>query len=501
MKNKSNITLNTFFGLVQQLVTIVSGLIIPRMILAKYGSATNGLVSSITQFLALISFCECGVGAVVQSSLYKPLANNDNYQVNCVIKSANIFFRKVAFILVGYVGVLMIIFPFVSNTTLSHLSTAFLIGIIAINTFSQYYLSVTNKILLNAAQLCYIHLICNVVTITISTVISAIMINNNCSIHVVKLAASLIFLAQPLYLNNYVHKKFTINKKVEYDLEPIKQKWNGLSQHFSTVILERTDVVVLTFFSTLENVSVYSVYHMVVYGIRELIVSTMSGIKSFIGNLFAQQDSKNVNQSFDKIEWIVHSVTSLLFTITGILIIPFVKIYTKNIVDVDYILPLFAIILVLSQGIYCIRLPYSYMIQAAGHYKETQISAFIEALLNVVLSILLVFKFGLVGIVIGTLISMTYRTFYMVWYLSKNIIHRPLRHFIEYFTTDIFYIVSVSFLLHFINCNADTYIQWFIYAIKVSFISFVGLMLFNIIFHRKNVSWILSVAKNKIKSN
>ena len=70
--------LNTITSLAYQIIAIICGFILPRQILNAFGSDVNGLVNSITQFLQFIGFLELGVGAVVESSLYKPLADHDN---------------------------------------------------------------------------------------------------------------------------------------------------------------------------------------------------------------------------------------------------------------------------------------------------------------------------------------------------------------------------------------------------------------------------------------
>ena len=77
MTRKKKLALNSASSLVYQVITIICGFVLPRFFLTYYGSAVNGLVSSITQFLGFISLAECGVGAVVQSTLYKPLAEQD----------------------------------------------------------------------------------------------------------------------------------------------------------------------------------------------------------------------------------------------------------------------------------------------------------------------------------------------------------------------------------------------------------------------------------------
>ena len=108
---KKRLLCNTVSSLVFQIVTLVCGFIVPRLILDTYGSSVNGLVLSITQFLGMIAFLELGVGAVVQSSLYKPLAEKNINEVSKIISSANKFFRRLASILVVYVIFLVILFP------------------------------------------------------------------------------------------------------------------------------------------------------------------------------------------------------------------------------------------------------------------------------------------------------------------------------------------------------------------------------------------------------
>lgn len=84
MGRKKLLALNTSTSLFYQVTTIICGFILPRLILQSFGSEVNGLVNSITQFLAIISFLELGVGSVIQSSLYKPLAEKNNDQISKV---------------------------------------------------------------------------------------------------------------------------------------------------------------------------------------------------------------------------------------------------------------------------------------------------------------------------------------------------------------------------------------------------------------------------------
>ena len=106
-----NAALNIAFSLLLQLVLFVKGLILPRIIIPAYGSDVNGLVSSISQFLAYISLLEAGVGSIFRASLYKPLARGDMDSVSGIINEQKRFYRKIGTIFVGYVVALCLCIP------------------------------------------------------------------------------------------------------------------------------------------------------------------------------------------------------------------------------------------------------------------------------------------------------------------------------------------------------------------------------------------------------
>lgn len=98
MKTKKNIV-NISLPIVQQIVSVLCGLVLPRLIINVYGSQINGLLSSITQFLSFISFMQLGVGAVAQAAWYKPLYEKDTVKVSQIYVSAEKFFRTIAIFL------------------------------------------------------------------------------------------------------------------------------------------------------------------------------------------------------------------------------------------------------------------------------------------------------------------------------------------------------------------------------------------------------------------
>lgn len=498
MNRKKKLFLNTVIPLLNQIITIVCGFILPRFFLAYYGSTVNGLVSSVTQFLGFISICECGVGAVVQSALYKPLAEKDDDGVSRIIISAERFFRKIGLILVVYVAVLTVAYPKIISNRFDFWYTASLILVISISSFAQYFFSMSYRLLLSADQLAYIQLGLNAVTLIINTVLCVILMKLGMGVQVVKLVSSLVFLIQPAVLVIYVKKHYRLNKKLEINEEPLKQKWNGLSQHIAAVVLGNTDVVVLTIFSTLENVSVYTVYYMVVNGIKQLITAVTTGVQALFGNMYAKQEKEKLNETFGFFEWLIHTAVTLLFTVTGILVVPFVKVYTSDITDINYVAPLFGGLLAAATAVYCLRLPYNIMVLAAGHYKQTQVSALIEAGINIIVSIAFVYKLGLIGVALGTLVAMLYRTCYLAYYLNKAILYRKIKIFIKYMLTDVLISGLMVLSVCWLTLGTEGYRAWIISAVEVTLICFAVSLLCNLIFYKKSTVKLFSAAKKVV---
>ena len=330
----------------------------------------------------------------------------------------------------------MVFFPLFVDHSRGYLSTIVLVGAIAFSSLANYLFGIVYQQLLNADQKSFVQLGASLLTLILNTVFAVVLMYSGSSIEVVKVVAAIVLLLRPLILKLYVDRHYKLNFKLKLEGEPIKQKWNGLAQHIATYVLKHADVVILTLFSTLDKVSVYNVYHLVTNGLQQIIEVLTTGMGALLGNMYVKNETEKLNKTFSAFELLIHLGVTFLYTVAGIMIIPFVRIYTKGVTDAEYIVPLFALLIVLANASYCMRMPYYIMVQAAGHFKETQTSSIIEASMNVVISIILVTRYGLVGVAVGTLAAMTYRTIYLAWYLKKNILNRPFKYFIFHILVD-----------------------------------------------------------------
>lgn len=492
---KKRLFWNTISSLGNQIITILCGFILPRIILGAYGSEVNGLVSSITQFLSIIAFLEFGVGAVVQSNLYQPLAEQDGHTVSAVVRSSNRFFRRIAAIMAGYTLILMAVYPMIVRD-FGFCFTAFLVFAMSISSFAQYYFGITNQLLLMADQRAYIVSILQSATVIANTVICSLLICMGASIQVVKLTTSLIYLLRPLGLYLYVRKQYRIDRSVTYTAEPIRQKWNGLAQHIAAVVLDNTDTIVLTLFSTMRNVSIYSVYFLIIHGVKQMFLSMIRGIQSLLGELWARQEREELRSTFAWTEWAIHTGVTYLFGCTAVLSVPFVRVYTAGIQDADYVVPVFAAVLTLAHACHCLRLPYNIMVLAAGHYRQTQQIYIAAAVINIVVSVAAVKLFGLIGVAVGTLAAIVIQTVWLAHYMSAQLLNWPFRNTLRQFFADGLTVILASLLSTRFELEAVNYVAWMILAVKIAVIWAVVLAGVNLIFYREKLLRLLGSVRH-----
>lgn len=499
MRSKKAI-INIAMTLLLQIVAIIYGFIIPKVIITSFGSEVNGLVSSITQFLAYITLLESGVGPVIKASLYKPIANKDKKEIANVLRASEKFFRTISYIFIVYLIILAFIYPLIISTEFSYIYTLSLIIIISISTFAEYYFGMTYKLYLQAEQKTYVISIIQIITYILSIVIIVILAKLHCSIHLIKLISGFIFVLRPVMQNIYVKRKYQININLVDNEYKLKNKWDGLAQHIAAVIHGNTDVTILTIFSNLTEVSVYSVYYLIVKGINSIIQAFTGGIDASFGDMIAKKEQENLNRKFNIYEVFYFTTATIVYTSTIILIVPFVSIYTKGITDANYIRPIFGVLLVLSEFMWAIRLPYSSITIAAGHFKETKKGAWIEAITNIVLSIILVFKYGIIGVAIGTLVAMLIRTIEFVYHTNKYILNRNIFESVKKIIIIIIEVLLIVFLSKYLpKINIISYLTWIEYALLVSILSIAIVLLINVIIYKKEFKEMINILKNLFK--
>lgn len=491
-KNIKRITLlNVIANVILQLANILSWFIIPKIVLSYFGSSVNGLVSSITQFLSYITLIEGGITSVVTATLYKPLVEKDTRKISSIIKTSNNFYRKIGIIFILYCIALAIVYPIIFDVGFSYIYVFTLVIILSLNLLIQYMFSLTLKNLLNADKKGYIVSFVQTIILILGVILAYISTKIYPSIHILKLLTGLLFALQPIILNRYVKKNYHIDYSMEEDKDLLKQRWNGFAINLAAFIHNCTDIAILTIFTNLSTVSIYSVYTIVTTGLKSIFNAISNAIVPTIGLAYASEDAEELNKKMDMYELITFNLVFYMFTIAGLLITPFVLIYTSGINDANYNQLLFGILLVIAEALYLIKFPHLNLSYTANKFKELTKPAFIEAGINIIVSLILVNKYSMIGVTIGTICGMIYRMIYQV-YFTKQLI-KSRKQIIFYKKLFIFIIFTLIGLVisNLVMIKAEVNIlNWTLNAILYAVIFGVLYLIADCIFFKDEINMI-----------
>ena len=138
--------------------------------------------------------------------------------------------------------------------------------------------------------------------------------------------------------------------------------------------------------------------------------------------MIAKNEEETLKKSYSSYEYMYFVIMFIVIACMGVLILPFVGVYTINLTDVQYVRPVLGILFTLIVFMQNVRIPGLTIICAAGHYKETRYQAILEAVINITVSLGLVWKFGMAGVLLGTVCSYGYRSFEIVFYTSRHLV-------------------------------------------------------------------------------
>lgn len=207
--------------------------------------------------------------------------------------------------------------------------------------------------------------------------------------------------------------------------------------------------------------------------------------------------SNNDVNTFNAYNTLIHILSTICFSTAAVSIFNFISVYIRDVSDANYIQPIFGLLIISAEFVYCLRMPYNSIIYAAGKFKEIKIPAGIEAGLNIVISCCLVPILGLSGVAIGTLVAMIYRCCSFALYLTKDVLFIKITSQIKRFViTFIAYIGSIG-LLSRVKITSYNYIEWVIYAGIVFLISSIITVTVNYILDKKGTAGALKMLIRK----
>lgn len=400
--------INTLFGILMQVVTVLLNLVSKRIFVDILGGEIYGLNSLFNTIIIMLSLTELGIGMAITYSLYKPLAENNQKQISALMTLYKKIYRYIALI-VFVIGMLLI--PFLRFFIKENYPTPFLAKIFVplVLSASVSYLMSYKKTLLIADQKGYV--------LTIVRTIYLIALHTT---QIVILLLTHSFVAYLLakvvldFLDSYIcykicdrHYPFQKNANEQVSTEDKKlivQKVKALVYHrVGIYLINGTDSIIITkFLGTVIN-GYYSNYMLIINTVTELLNQFANGLTASMGNLVASESRERVFDVFKRVLLFNYFLVSFCATCFAVLINPFISIWMGP----DVLLDKYTVA-VLITNFYISTFSYTIgsLRASAGIFEPDKYLHVVLAVVNLVVSVALVKQIGIVGVFIGTLICL-----------------------------------------------------------------------------------------------
>lgn len=486
-----------------QIITMLVGFFIPRVMIGVYGSEINGLISSIMQFIAYFNLVEAGISGAAVWSLYKPLAEKNNKLISSIIVATKNFYNKAGYIFVSLTLGLALIYPaFIKVSSLSFIEVFLLVLILGVSGALEFFTLAKYRALLTADQKTYIISLASVCAIILNAGIIFILSYLNFNIVVVRFAALLSVFLRSIILHLYVVKKYPyIDYNVNGDSSKLNKHWDAMFLQLLGVVQTGGPIIMATLLTDLKTVSIYTVFNLVIGGINSILSIFISGLAASFGDVIARKEKDVLLKAYDEFEISYYTLITVIYSVAFIMIMPFIKLYTYSIADINYELPVLGFLMVLNGLLYNIKTPQGMMVISAGWYKETKLQTTIQALILVIIGTICGYYYGLTGIVIGSILSNIYRDIDLAFFIPKYLLNvSPKRTFFR-----ILLVIILSVLLYlpftFNALGVENIFEWCLYAILVMIYAIIVTVLIMFAFNSKTFKQIfkriMGVIRNK----
>ena len=382
---------NILFGYLSNIITGVMGIALQKIFIIKLGETLLGVNSTYSSVLSVLSLAELGIGTAINFSLYAPVARGDKEKIKSYMQFYKKAYRMIAFV-VAVVGVALVPFlKYIIKDPVGIDSQQDLINfylIFLFNTVSSYFVAYKYS-LPNAEQKNYIQ--SNILTITkiITVLIQIIILLTTSNFYLYLLSAAIIELVQKIFANAYLNYKYpflkekNVRKLTKEETDDIKRKTGALVCHkVGDAARLQTDTIIISSFINVTMSGFVDNYNKVINLVANFVNVIFNSVISSFGNLIATESKEKQYDMFLVYRFFaswIYGFSALSSVVIGTILIDY---YFKG-----------------------ERVVLSNYKTAAGVFEQDKFLPLVQGAVNLILSVLLVRKIGLVGIYIGTIVS------------------------------------------------------------------------------------------------
>lgn len=399
---------NMITAVSSNVLTIIVGLVAQAVFIKILGSEYLGLNGLFSNVISMLGIVELGMGSAIIYNMYKPIAENDHEK----IKSLMQFYKKsyrIITLIISIIGIMII--PFIKyivdiESVTVDINVYLVYILFLLETICSYILSYKRS-MLYADQKEYITNIIHMgYTILVNTMqLTFLYFTHDYYLYLI--IKVMMRLVENIVISSYVNRRYSylldnnvtkLDSKTEKD---IFQKIRALFFHkIGTFIVSGTDNIIISKYLGLVTVGLYSNYYMIINAVQTVINHIIQATRASVGNLLVTESKTKQFDIFNKIRFVNFWISCFSSICIFVIMDSFITLW----IGYKFVLPTkVLLVLVINFFIVSSRSTYGAFKEAAGVFYEDRFVPIIESILNIVLSIIFVKKFGLMGVFMGTI--------------------------------------------------------------------------------------------------
>lgn len=407
----NNAIRNIIFGTILKVYQIIMPFIMRTIMIYFLGIKYAGLNNLFVSILQVLNLAELGIGAAMIFSMYEPIAQNDTKKICALINLYKVSFRVIGLIVLTIGLIILPFIPrFVSGSVPGNLNIYILYLMHLISTVLSYWLFAYKNSLLYAHQRTDVSSKVMIIINTlqyIAQIISIVFLKNYYIYLILTVLGQVLINIMTSLVVSKMYPNYKADGKVDKEtVSQIKRKVLGLiTNKIGSTLLNSIDTIIISSVLGLTILATYQNYLYIITSIISVVYIFYQSCIAGIGNsLILEKEEKNY-VDLKVVTFIVNWVSVFCSCCMLCLFQNFMKIWMGN----NYLLDITVIISLVSYFyIFELEQIIGTYKDAAGIWYEDRFRPLITAIVNLILSIIMVRKFGVLGVKLATIISMVF---------------------------------------------------------------------------------------------
>ena len=463
---RKEIILNFMFTLLTSVIAFFQN----KYFVEYMGIETLGIMKLFSQLLQYLNIIELGLGSASTFALYKPLAEKNFQQASVILSTIKNSYNKIAIILF-ILGILVIpLLPFFIKIQ-SFDKIIYIYWILYVLNTVSTYLFIKYVILFTANQeFIYVRFIQSLSKF-IYQILQIWLIIKYHSFLIFIILLILDNLTQYILFKRYFNKNYSFIYSTKERYKELNRDIKNLFWHkIGVLIVFNTDLILISKLVSIEVVGIYASYQLIVQTIITIVNIVVNVIRPKIGKNIAINTKEKIYKGFKEINIIFLLIGLILSYCSYILINYFVSLWIGK----EYILLNFTVSLIcIDIFIRAFRSILEIYKEGSGFFDDIQ-CPILESIINLIFSIILGIKYGLNGIIMGTIISnISIILIYKPVLTFKRCFNQSLKEYIKVYGNYVLLIIISLLSLNkiiriFIVDEINSWLNWILYSIKIS---------------------------------